>query len=152
AWHGGAVDQGGQECGEVDQAVVPALQGQRGALAVVRVGVQPGELPAAAGPAEVSEALDADHAPREADQDRSEGRVAREVHRLPAGRGRGAAEAVRGDSDPDRTAAAGVCHGVTFVAPDKRVRTSSPCVHGALGWPISANEKGRIRGLYKPST
>src|SRR5262249_17588900 len=82
-------------------------------------GVQSGELPAAAGPAEVSEALGADHAAREADQDRSEGRLAREVPRLPAGRGGGAPQAVRGDSGADRAAAAGVRLGLRCAAPDQ---------------------------------
>ena len=40
-----AVDQGRQKCGEVDQAVMPAVQGQRGAVAVIRAGLQPGQLP-----------------------------------------------------------------------------------------------------------
>ena len=44
--HGRAVDQGGQERGEVDAAVVPRLHGQPGAAAAVRPGVQPGQLPA----------------------------------------------------------------------------------------------------------
>ena len=51
--HGGAVDQGGEERGEVDAAVVPPVQGQPGAAAAVRPGLQPGELPAAAGAAPV---------------------------------------------------------------------------------------------------
>ena len=51
ARHGGAVDQGRQERGELDAAVLPRLRGQPGAAAAVRPGVQPGQLPAAAGPA-----------------------------------------------------------------------------------------------------
>ena len=51
--HGGAVDQGGQERAEVDAAVVPPVQGQPGAAAAVRPGLQPGQLPAATGAAPV---------------------------------------------------------------------------------------------------
>ena len=45
--HGGTVDQGRQERGEVDAAVLPRLRGQPGAAAAVCPGVQPGQLPAA---------------------------------------------------------------------------------------------------------
>ena len=62
AGYGGAVDKRGQECGEVDEAVVPAFQGQRGAVAVVRPGVQPGQLPSAAGAAAVDPELEPDDA------------------------------------------------------------------------------------------
>ncbi len=60
ARYGGAVDKRGQECGEVDEAVVPAFQGQRGAVAAVRPGLQPGQLPAATGAAAADPGLDAD--------------------------------------------------------------------------------------------
>ena len=45
----GAVDQGGQECDQVDEALLPHIQGQPDSLATVRAGLQPGEFPAAAG-------------------------------------------------------------------------------------------------------
>ena len=39
ARQGGAMDKRGEKCGEVDEAAVPALQGQRGAAAAVRPGL-----------------------------------------------------------------------------------------------------------------
>ena len=49
--HGGAMDQGGQERREVDEALLPHVQGQPDAVATVRLGLQPGELPTATGAA-----------------------------------------------------------------------------------------------------
>ncbi len=71
-------------------------------LAVVRVGLQPGQLPAAAGLAETGATLVADDAAGEADQDRGQGDAAREVRDVPTGRGGGDAEVVRGDPRPHR--------------------------------------------------
>ena len=42
--HGGAVDQRGQECGQVDPSVVPVDEGQRGPAPASCAGVQPGQL------------------------------------------------------------------------------------------------------------
>jgi len=39
------VDQGRQECGEVDEAFLPHIPGQPSPLAARRVGLQPGQLP-----------------------------------------------------------------------------------------------------------
>ena len=41
-WPGycGAVDQGGQERGQVDQALLPDVQGQPGSIVVVRLGLE----------------------------------------------------------------------------------------------------------------
>jgi hypothetical protein len=103
----------------------------------------PGQLPSAAGTAEADQGLDPHDAAGEIGQDRGEGRVPREVPRVPAGGGGGAPPAVRGDSGADRAAAVGVCLGVNFAAFAKAVRTSSPCVRGALCGPISAEEQGR---------
>ena len=72
--HGGTVDQGGQERRQVDEAVVPAVQGQRDAAAVVRPGLQPGQLPSATGAAQADHRLDADDAAGEVDQDRGQDR------------------------------------------------------------------------------
>src|SRR5262245_7614873 len=107
AGYGGAVDQGRQECGEVDQAVVPALQGQRGAVATVRPGRQPGQLPAATGAAQADPGLGADDAAGEADQDRGQGGCPRQVRHLPAGGSRRPAAVVRDASGADRPVAAG---------------------------------------------
>ena len=41
---------------EVDEAVVPPVQGQRGTVTVVRPGVQPGQLPPATGAAQADRA------------------------------------------------------------------------------------------------
>jgi hypothetical protein len=61
--------------------------------------------------------------------------------------------AVRGDCGGDRPAAAVVGLGVRLVAPDKRVRTTLPCVHGAPGGRISerASRKNLGRRLQEPS-
>jgi Transposase DDE domain group 1 len=94
---GGAVDQGGQECGEVDATELPRLRGQPGAAAAIRSGVQPGKLPAAIGIARWRKALVADHATGEANHDRCEGGVVRAVHSVPDGGGRGSPRAVSVD-------------------------------------------------------
>ncbi len=60
-------------------------------------GVQPGELPASVDAAEVGEALVADHAAGEADQDRCESRSARQVRDVPDGRSGGATGVDRSD-------------------------------------------------------
>ena len=44
ARHGGAVDQRGQECGQLDTSVVPVDEGQRGASSASCAGLQPGQL------------------------------------------------------------------------------------------------------------
>jgi hypothetical protein len=59
--YGGAMDTRRKERCQVDEVVVPEVQGQRGALAAVRPGVQPGELPAAVGAAGVGQQLEPDH-------------------------------------------------------------------------------------------
>ncbi len=100
--HGRAVDQGRQERGEVDEALLPHVQGQPSPLAVVRLGVQPGQLPTAIGFAETDPTLDPDDAAGEADQDRGQGDAAREVRDVPIGRGGRHAELVRCDPRPHR--------------------------------------------------
>src|SRR4051812_28834409 len=104
-WRGeGKVGKKREESGEKDQTVVPALQGQRGAAAPVRPGVQPGELAVAVGAAAVDPQLEPDHLAREAGEDRGQGCGARQVCHLPAGGGGGAPPALRGDSGADRAA------------------------------------------------
>ena len=58
------------------------------------------------GPAGGGRAVVADHAAREAGQDRRQDRAPRPLRRVPAGRGGGAASAVRRDPAPDRPAQA----------------------------------------------
>src|SRR5262245_19269894 len=139
----GAVDQGGQERGEVDQALVPAVQGQRGTTAAVRPGLQPCEPPAWVGAAAADPELEPDHLAREAGQDRGQGGGARQVRHLPAGGGGGAPPAVWGDPGADRAAAAGVGPGVRSAALGKKVRMSSPCVRGAPLGRISGDAQRR---------
>src|SRR5512142_203904 len=86
----------------------------RVAAPVVRLGLQPGQLPAAAGVAPARADLDADDAAGEADQDRGESRESCEGRHVPAGGGGGAPGAVRGDPRADRSAAGGAEPGMTF--------------------------------------
>ena len=65
-------------------------------------GLQPGQLPAATGPAETGTALVADDAAGEADQDRSEGHTALELRVLSVGRGGRDAQLVCRDPRPHR--------------------------------------------------
>ena len=60
AWHGGAVDQGGQERRQMDANVLSRLCGQSSAAATVRVGLQPGQLSAASCVAPGGASLDTD--------------------------------------------------------------------------------------------
>ena len=79
------MDQGRQVCREVDALIVSQLQGQPDAASAIYPGVQPRELPAAIGAAEVSEALVVDHAAGEADQDRDEGCPPLQARNIPDG-------------------------------------------------------------------
>jgi hypothetical protein len=56
------VDQGREERSQVDEALLTHVQRQPSALAVVRVGLQPGQLRTAAGPAETDPTLVANDA------------------------------------------------------------------------------------------
>src|SRR5208283_4125308 len=59
---GGAVDQGSQKRGKMDEAVLSRFCGQPGAAATVRAGLQFGQFPAAGGAAPSSASLDIDDA------------------------------------------------------------------------------------------
>jgi len=87
--HSRAVDQGRQERRQMDEALLPDVQRQPSSVATVCVGLQPGQLSAAAGFAETSAALVADDAAGKAHQDRSEGNTARQVRDVPTCRGGG---------------------------------------------------------------
>jgi len=100
----------------VGQAVVPAVQGPCGAVVVVRPGLQPGQLSSATGTAQANPELEAEDAAREVGQDWCQGGIARQVRRVPVGGGSRAPSGVRGDSETDRPAAAGVCLGVNSAA------------------------------------
>ncbi len=80
-----AMDQGGQECGEVDAAVVPRIRRQQGPTASLRPGLQPWELPSTAGPAARDQALDPDNDSGEIDQDWGKDRSPCPPGGLPAG-------------------------------------------------------------------
>src|SRR5208282_5395324 len=88
------MDQGGQECGEMDAPVVPLIRPQQGPTASLRPGLQPWELPSTAGPAARDQALDPDNDSGEIDQDRGKGRSPCPPGDLPAGRGGGAPEVI----------------------------------------------------------
>ena len=88
----------------MDEAILPDIQGQPDPFAVVRVGIQPGQLSAAAGAAQEYSAVVVDDASGEVGKDRGEGDSALEVRDVPTGGGRRAATTVRSDSGADRTA------------------------------------------------
>jgi len=77
ARYGGAMDQGRQGRDQVDAAVMPALRRQRRAPSAPRAGLQSRQLHADAGDAQGGGAVVTDQAPREADQDRCQGRQPR---------------------------------------------------------------------------
>ena len=88
----------------MDEALLLDVQGQPDPAAVVRVGLQPGQLPAAAGAAQEYSAMVVDDASGKADQDRSQSNAALEVRVLSTGGSRRAATTVRSDFGADRTA------------------------------------------------
>jgi len=90
----------------MDEALLPHVQGQPDAVADVRLGLQPGQLPASAGPSSCREALVADNATGEARQDRRQGNAAREVRDVPTRRSGCDAELVRSDPRPHRAVGA----------------------------------------------
>jgi len=103
--HGGAVDQGRQERGQMDPPVLSRLCGESGAAATVRVGLQLGQLPTAISAALSSAALDVDDIAEETDQDRGEGCAPFPADHLPDGGGGGSERVVPGHSGRDWAAA-----------------------------------------------
>ncbi len=81
------MDQGRQERGEVDAALLPRLRGQPSPAATVRLGVQPGQLLSQARPPPKCQALVNDDLEGEADQDWRKGRDPRPVCHVSDGRG-----------------------------------------------------------------
>jgi hypothetical protein len=65
--------------------------------------LQPRQLPSSSGPASFGGALVDDDAARDADQDRSQGRVTRSIHDVPDGRGRDPTEPVQDYPQADPT-------------------------------------------------
>jgi hypothetical protein len=86
----------------LDAPVLPCLPAQRRAAPAARAGLQPRQLHALAGPAGGGRALVADHVAREVGQDRRPHRTSRPLRGVPAGRGGGAALAVRQHPAADR--------------------------------------------------
>jgi Transposase DDE domain group 1 len=91
---GGAMDQRGEERGEVDAAVVHDLPGQCRPPPAARAGLQPRQLPAHPGAAGRGRAVVADQPAGEGGEDRRQGDRAWPLPRLPDGRGRRAPGAV----------------------------------------------------------
>ena len=139
----------GQAGAALDAAVLPRLPGQRGPPGAVRARLQPGQLPAQPGAAGRGGAVVAEHAAREAGQDRRPDRAPRPLPRIPAGRGGGAASIVRRHPAPDRPPArtarciglTGANHGAARAEgramrrdrPAPQARTESACRPGDGG-------------------
>jgi Transposase DDE domain group 1 len=100
-----AVDQGRQECDQVDAPVMLLVRRQRGASPVACAGLQSHQLHADTGPARGGCAMVADQPAGEAGEDRCQGRAPRPLRRLPDGRGLGAERIVRENTTTDRRAA-----------------------------------------------
>ncbi len=98
------MDQGMEERGEVDEAVLPRLPGQPCPSATFRAGAQSRELLSASGPASRREPLVFDDVAGEADQNWREGGVLVQVRHVPVGRGRDTYEAAF-DDPPANSAA-----------------------------------------------
>jgi hypothetical protein len=97
-----------------------------------RAGVQPGELPAAVGAAEVNSLMEPDHLAREARQDRGGARIAREIHCFPTGRCRGAEEVFPPYRGPDRPVAFDLGLGLRSVLAERAVGKLVASARGAL--------------------
>ena len=95
-----SVSRGGK-CGEMDEALLPRHRGQSCEIAVVRLGVQPGQLSTATGSAASHEDLDDDDLAGEVDQDRGQSGSACQVRNLPDGGGGGLVSAVPSDHRTD---------------------------------------------------
>ena len=93
----------------MDEALLPDVQGQSDPPAVVRVGVQPGQLSAAAGATQEYSAVVVDDASGEVRKDRCEGDAALEVCVLSTGGGRPPTTTVRSDPGADRTTCYATC-------------------------------------------
>src|SRR6266403_1362778 len=84
---GGAVDQGREERGQVDAAVVHGVPRECRPTSAPRAGLQPRQFPPHPGFAGRDRAVVPDHAAGEGGEDRRQGRRPRPLPRLPDGRG-----------------------------------------------------------------
>jgi hypothetical protein len=116
----------------MDKAVIPLVQDNSARLQLFALAYHLANFLWQLAPG-ADQGTDADDVAGEANPVRGQGRVARRLRELPAGRGNGAAEAVRGDSGADRAAAAGACPGLRSNAPAHPVRASPPCFRGTPG-------------------
>ncbi len=126
---------------------LPRLPQQRGASSAARAGPRPGQHPAHARLARGGGKLVADDASREADQDRSEGRVPRPLHHLPDGGGRHPRNPVRRHPAPDRRAAASTLTALTAAGPVASGLLDRTGVCGALRGTLSQREKATGRAF-----
>ena len=97
------MDQRRQVRLELDAPVLPWLRGEPGAIAVVCLGLQPGQLPTPFGSAPIYQPLVITYLANQVDQDRREGGAPCPLHLLPNGRGVVVEQSVRGDLETDST-------------------------------------------------
>ena len=121
----------------MDPTVLSRLCGQPGAAATVRVGVQPGQLPAASRVAPSSASLDVDDVAGETDQDRGEGRAPCPAGGLPDGGGGGPAGAVPGHAGRD--SAAEIAHTSAGLTPAGRKSREGEVLEETLCLRLVAN-------------
>ncbi len=95
------MDQGRKVRSQVDATVVSSLHCQSSTAAAVRLGLQSGEFPEAAGSAEACPALVADNTAREAGQDWGKGRASLPLRDVSDGRGGDPSSVVSGDPATD---------------------------------------------------
>ena len=97
------MDQGRQIRFELDSTFLSRLCGQSGSAAIVRPGIQSGQLPAAVGVAAEGKALVFDHSAREIGEDRSQSSESLDLCHLSDGGGGSPAGVIPGDPGADRT-------------------------------------------------
>ncbi len=100
--NGGAMDQRGQECRQVDSASLPDPPGKPCSSATLRLSVQRRELPPPACTSKRRAAVVADYAEGEARPDRCQGHPARQVRDAPACGSRRTSTTLRSDPQADR--------------------------------------------------
>ena len=155
---GGTVDSRGKECGEMDKALMPRLRGQPCAIAIVRPGLQPRQLLAAAGSAASHEDLDDDDLAGKVDQDRGQSGSACQVRNLPDGGGGGPVSAVPSDPRTDTTTRHAVAEGNTDMTVANRL-PAQPTTRGRKchvpsrppKWPDRASKPPFLHDSAPPS-
>ncbi len=97
------MDQGRQIRLELDSTFLSRLCGQSSSAAIVRPGIQSGQLPAAVGVAAEGKALVFDHLAGEIGEDRSQSSKSLQLCHFSDGGGGSTAGVVQGNSGADRT-------------------------------------------------